>query len=179
MSFLATQNRPSTSAPGDGSRTMTITAAPPIHDNDDESPDKPPSDQPIGPLRLRAGPRRPIQRVVWDDAVVDNEGCGRKKSKICCIYHKPRRFDESSDEDSSDSEDESHHHHHHSHNHELESNGQAVRAEGTVTINELEPKSEPNAYEAQPSSKKGKRKAGALYSHAASQIYTDEPRPGS
>jgi len=55
---------------------------------------------------------------------VDNEGAGKKKSKskshlsksymvylnpsqhfpVCCIYHKPKRFDESSDEDSSDSD---------------------------------------------------------------------------
>lgn len=55
---------------------------------------------PTGTLRLRGGPRsRP--RVVWGEDVVDNEGLGKKKSKICCIYHRPRRFDESSDEDSS------------------------------------------------------------------------------
>ncbi|KAH9992247.1 protein phosphatase inhibitor, partial [Russula compacta] len=56
---------------------------------------------PTGTLHLRGGPRdRP--RVAWDEGVVDNEGLGRKKSKICCIYHRPRRFDESSsDEDSS------------------------------------------------------------------------------
>jgi len=58
---------------------------------------------PAGTLRLRGGLRnRP--RVVWDEDVVDNEGLGRKKSKICCIYHRPRRFDESSDEDSSGTE---------------------------------------------------------------------------
>lgn len=80
-------------------------------------------------LRLRGGPRnRP--HVVWDEDVVDNEGLGRKKSKstfvtaqgenrsktinaaffmyiqVCCIYHKPRGFDESSDEDSSETESE-------------------------------------------------------------------------
>ncbi|KAG9311819.1 phosphatase inhibitor-domain-containing protein [Chiua virens] len=37
--------------------------------------------------------------------VVDNEGCGKKKSKICCIYHKPRQFDESSSESDSASSD--------------------------------------------------------------------------
>jgi protein phosphatase 1 regulatory subunit 11 len=37
--------------------------------------------------------------------VVDNEGLGRKSSKVCCIYHKPREFGESSsEEDSSDSD---------------------------------------------------------------------------
>ncbi|KAI9348683.1 phosphatase inhibitor-domain-containing protein [Obelidium mucronatum] len=42
------------------------------------------------------------RRVVWDEKVVDNEWLGRKSSKICCIYHKPKkRFDESSDESDS------------------------------------------------------------------------------
>lgn len=34
---------------------------------------------------------------------VDNEHMDRRKSKICCIYHRPRRFDES-DSDESDSD---------------------------------------------------------------------------
>ena len=34
---------------------------------------------------------------------MDNEGLGRKKSKVCCIYHAPKGIDESSDESSSDS----------------------------------------------------------------------------
>jgi len=61
---------------------------------------------PAGTLRLRGGPHAG-PRVAWDEDVVDNEGLGRKKSKICCIYHRPRRFDESSDEDSSGSESDS------------------------------------------------------------------------
>jgi protein phosphatase 1 regulatory subunit 11 len=44
-------------------------------------------------LRLRA-PRR----VRFDETAVDNEHLGRKKSKKCCIYHRRRAFDESSDE---------------------------------------------------------------------------------
>lgn len=61
---------------------------------------------PGGTLRLRGGPRNG-PRVAWDEAVVDNEGLGRKKSKICCIYHRPRRFDESSDEEDSSETDAS------------------------------------------------------------------------
>ncbi|KAK4049262.1 Type 1 phosphatases regulator ypi1 [Microbotryomycetes sp. JL201] len=60
----------------------------------------------IGVLRLR-GRAMPDQRVRWEQDVVDNEGLGRKKSKICCIYHKPKAFDESSDESSSDGDDDS------------------------------------------------------------------------
>jgi hypothetical protein len=36
-----------------------------------------------------------------DQDVIDNEGMGRKSSKRCCIFHKPRPFGESST-DSSD-----------------------------------------------------------------------------
>jgi protein phosphatase 1 regulatory subunit 11 len=36
-----------------------------------------------------------------DEAVVDNEGMGRKSSKRCCIFHKQKAFGESST-DSSD-----------------------------------------------------------------------------
>ncbi|KAH9029200.1 phosphatase inhibitor-domain-containing protein [Lactarius hengduanensis] len=61
---------------------------------------------PTGSLHLRGGPHN-RRHVAWGEDVVDNEGLGRKKSKICCIYHKPRRFDESSDEGSSGAESES------------------------------------------------------------------------
>jgi hypothetical protein len=71
--MLATQQRPSTSTPNDGSRTLTIQE----HDEnvaDDEVAT-------VGVLRLRGGPRRNRRHVVWDDDVVDNEGCDKKKSK--------------------------------------------------------------------------------------------------
>ena len=57
--------------------------------------------------------RRSRQRVVWTEDTVDNEGCGKKKSKstciathisVCCIYHKKRAFDESSSESSASSD---------------------------------------------------------------------------
>ncbi|RMZ77467.1 hypothetical protein DV738_g4374, partial [Chaetothyriales sp. CBS 135597] len=41
--------------------------------------------------------------IRWADDVIDNEGLGRKSSKVCCIYHRPRGVDESSDEDDSSS----------------------------------------------------------------------------
>ncbi|KAI3477285.1 hypothetical protein L1887_61060 [Cichorium endivia] len=89
------------------SRTLTVE-----HPN---ASDTQPHD--VGILRLRPEPRsRPgvdqtsstasasTRRVVWTEETVDNEGLGRKKSKICCIYHKPKAFDESSDESSSASD---------------------------------------------------------------------------
>ncbi|KAF9877770.1 hypothetical protein CkaCkLH20_04905 [Colletotrichum karsti] len=58
-------------------------------------------------LRLRGAhaPSRPSVR--WAEDVVDNEGLGRKSSKVCCIYHRPKGVDESSDESSSDSSSDS------------------------------------------------------------------------
>jgi len=43
------------------------------------------------------------RRIQWAEDVVNNEGMGRKSSKVCCIYHAPKEFGESSDESSSDS----------------------------------------------------------------------------
>lgn len=57
---------------------------------------------PSGVLRLRAEPAE-RRRIQWAEDVIDNEGMGKKSSKVCCIYHKPRAADESSDDDSSDS----------------------------------------------------------------------------
>lgn len=39
--------------------------------------------------------------------MVDNEGMGKKSSKVCCIYHRPHAVDESSGDDSDDSSDSS------------------------------------------------------------------------
>ncbi len=41
---------------------------------------------------------RPKKVVQWGEDVVDNELLGRKKSKKCCIFHKRRKFGESSSE---------------------------------------------------------------------------------
>ncbi|KIV84066.1 hypothetical protein PV11_06040 [Exophiala sideris] len=89
-----------------GSATQTIT--PP-----DSASDRSISPDPLV-LRLRGahdasatpstrpGHRR---RITWAEDVIDNEGLGRKSSKVCCIYHKPREFGESSSEDDSSSSD--------------------------------------------------------------------------
>ncbi|KAI2642183.1 phosphatase inhibitor-domain-containing protein [Xylaria nigripes] len=54
-------------------------------------------------LRLRGANPPSSNRVQWAENVIDNEGLGRKSSKVCCIYHAPRAVGESSDESSSDS----------------------------------------------------------------------------
>ena len=44
-------------------------------------------------LRLRQK-----NRVKWGEDVVDNEGMGKRKSNKCCIFHKRKKFGESSSE---------------------------------------------------------------------------------
>ncbi|CDJ37086.1 hypothetical protein, conserved [Eimeria tenella] len=46
------------------------------------------------------------KQVAWVEGTLDNEDLGRKSSKVCCIYHKPVAFGESSSSSSSSSEDE-------------------------------------------------------------------------
>lgn len=75
-------------------------------------------------LRLRGAHDPSQRRIQWAEDVVDNEGLGRKKSKgafvvqnkllqlidvllVCCIYHRPKGVDESSDESSSSSDSSS------------------------------------------------------------------------
>ena len=102
---------------------------------------------------------------------------------VCCIYHKPKRFDESSDESSSSSDSDSDSdseckHHDHEHNHgrgrprrrparegdDEGSTRQRGDGDGVATIEDLSD-SDTNAYEIQPSGKrrkpgKGKKPAG-------------------
>lgn len=109
----AVQRRSYTSTPSDGSRTITILAhETPVVDGMESSgslrgsgsgPEES-SGPAAGMLRLRGASRQNAQRVMWGEDVVDNEGCGKKKSKICCIFRKQRPFDESSSESGSDSD---------------------------------------------------------------------------
>ncbi|KDQ06574.1 hypothetical protein BOTBODRAFT_39475 [Botryobasidium botryosum FD-172 SS1] len=149
----------------DGSRTITLLDSQPIPDT--SAGDVGPSGRPDPPLQgrliLRGGPRsRP--RVAWDEAVVDNEGCGRKKSKICCIYHKPKRFDESSDESDTDSDSGCEHGHNHTHNHRngnQQGAGAVAHREGESTVHEIQDQPARNAYEATPKNDRGKGKGKA------------------
>ncbi|KAJ3511652.1 hypothetical protein NLJ89_g3971 [Agrocybe chaxingu] len=169
QSAARTRTPPATYAPADGSRTLTITNDPTREEGDDDENINSDSGRIVGSLRVRAGRSSDAPRVAWDEDVVDNEGCGKKKSKICCIYHKPKQFDESSDE-SSDSDSDSScggHDHTHNHNHNRppptgpSSSGQQSRPNPSGTVHQLEhPEGhKPNAYEKQPHSKKGKHRA--------------------
>jgi len=97
---------------------------------------------------------------------------------VCCIYHKPKRFDESSDEDSSDSDSDSscdHNYPSHRHSHGHRNRTRAPRGDGGAAetrgnqgvgvVYQLEDNSESNAYEIIPASRKGKRKGGTYSIH--------------
>jgi len=52
-------------------------------------------------LRLKLKKKPEKKKIQWTEETVDNEGLGKKKSKVCCQYKKPRAdLDESSDSDS-------------------------------------------------------------------------------
>ena len=72
--------------PNESSATTTLTS------NHDVEPE-------IIPLRLSAAPH-----VQWAEGTVDNEHLNRKSSKRCCIFHKPKKFGESSSESESEGE---------------------------------------------------------------------------
>eukprot|EP00899_Mesostigma_viride_P023027 jgi/Mesvir1/3909/Mv19852-RA.1 len=62
-------------------------------------------------LTLR--PRRRVKKSVsWTQDTVDNEGLGKKSSKKCCIYHKPRAFGESSSDSEGEQKGNRHAHRH-------------------------------------------------------------------
>lgn len=69
-----------------------------------QTPTNPFSDLPSGTLRLRGHQEdttpsgSSIRRIQWAEDVVDNEGMGKKSSKVCCIYHKPREPGDSESE---------------------------------------------------------------------------------
>lgn len=120
-----------------GSRTVTVHDVPSRREERQQaqsSEDDAQQQPSAGLLRLRGGGN--TRRVVWSEETVDNEGMGKKKSKsvwrwaggraetaaacktrfadclftpvtVCCIYHKPKAFDESSDESSSGDSDAS------------------------------------------------------------------------
>lgn len=106
----------------------------------------------VAVITLRPTRAESRKKVVWTEDTVDNEHMNKKKSKCCCIYEKPRKFDES---DSSDSEDDECEHcfghvekkkkgkHHHNHDASCPHSDTATTATtaqaGTVTITETEP----------------------------------------
>jgi protein phosphatase 1 regulatory subunit 11 len=82
---LATQIGPSGAMSREGSRTALVVQNPAEQQRDASAALLPELTPPAGTLRLRGGPRNG-PRVAWDEAVVDNEGLGRKKSKSTLFF---------------------------------------------------------------------------------------------
>ncbi|KAL5120559.1 Type 1 phosphatases regulator ypi1 [Pleosporales sp. CAS-2024a] len=91
MASQGATSRTTPPTPQGGSRTVQVQPQPALR-----------LSAPPGVLRLRAEPAE-RRRIQWAEDVIDNEGMGKKSSKVCCIYHRPRAADESSDDDASDS----------------------------------------------------------------------------
>lgn len=53
-------------------------------------------------VRLKLRKPKSDKKVKWDADTVDNEHMNKRKSKCCCIYKKPKAFDESSSSESDD-----------------------------------------------------------------------------
>uniref|UniRef100_A0A3Q3JG69 E3 ubiquitin-protein ligase PPP1R11 n=1 Tax=Monopterus albus TaxID=43700 RepID=A0A3Q3JG69_MONAL len=57
-------------------------------------------------LTIKLRKRKTEKKVEWSSDTVDNEHLGRRSSKCCCIYEKPRQFGESSSESEGDDDEE-------------------------------------------------------------------------
>ncbi|KIW05258.1 hypothetical protein, variant [Verruconis gallopava] len=137
-----------------------------------------PLTQTNGTLVLRAEPAEE-RHIQWAEDVVDNEGMGKKSSKVCCIYHRPHSVDESSDDESSSDDSSSsdgdsdsevddgrarmiggnrrgrerrrhgHHDHNHEHSHDHDHDQKSPGDKGSKG-KAKDRKPSPNAYEKQP-----------------------------
>ena len=92
----------------DGSIAATVTETEAVSQHQLETAPSPISPRPSGSILLVG--RRSMnteRRISWDASVIDNEGMSKKKSKVCCIYKKSGRYDESSDENNNSDENDS------------------------------------------------------------------------
>ncbi|XP_068455167.1 E3 ubiquitin-protein ligase PPP1R11 [Clinocottus analis] len=80
-------------APGTSSETITETV---------QTSTPPPPQQEGRSLTIKLRKRKTEKKVEWSSDTVDNEHLGRRSSKCCCIYEKPRQFGESSSESEGD-----------------------------------------------------------------------------
>ncbi|KAM9777085.1 E3 ubiquitin-protein ligase PPP1R11 [Syngnathus typhle] len=83
--------------PGTSSETITETV---------QTSTPPPPQQEGRSLTIKLRKRKTEKKVEWSSDTVDNEHLGRRSSKCCCIYEKPRQFGESSSESEGDDDDE-------------------------------------------------------------------------
>ncbi|XP_042562917.1 E3 ubiquitin-protein ligase PPP1R11 [Clupea harengus] len=65
----------------------------------------PPPQQEGRSLTIKLRKRKTEKKVEWSSDTVDNEHLGRRSSKCCCVYEKPRQFGESSTESEGEDDD--------------------------------------------------------------------------
>uniref|UniRef100_A0A8C6T7D0 E3 ubiquitin-protein ligase PPP1R11 n=1 Tax=Neogobius melanostomus TaxID=47308 RepID=A0A8C6T7D0_9GOBI len=82
--------------PGTSSETITETV---------QTSTPPPPQQEGRSLTIKLRKRKTEKKVEWSSDTVDNEHLGRRSSKCCCIYEKPRQFGESSSESEGEDDD--------------------------------------------------------------------------
>lgn len=143
------QSSPSTTTPlpTSGSQTITQPANPTLRlrGQHTSSASNPSTNQ--SPSTSSSN-RRHIQ---WDASVIDNEGMGKKSSKVCCIYHAPHEPGDSESDSSSESDSDS----------EGERDLSRAQRAGGRGKKGGERKASPNAYERQPKGKgKGRVEKG-------------------
>lgn len=83
--------------PGTSSETITETV---------QTSTPPPPQQEGRSLTIKLRKRKTEKKVEWSSDTVDNEHLGRRSSKCCCIYEKPKQFGESSSESEGEDDDE-------------------------------------------------------------------------
>ncbi|MED6263359.1 hypothetical protein ILYODFUR_009355 [Ilyodon furcidens] len=83
--------------PGTSSETITETV---------QTNTPPPPQQEGRSLTIKLRKRKTEKKVEWSSDTVDNEHLGRRSSKCCCIYEKPKQFGESSSESEGEDDDE-------------------------------------------------------------------------
>ncbi|CAJ1083652.1 E3 ubiquitin-protein ligase PPP1R11 [Xyrichtys novacula] len=83
--------------PGTSSETITETV---------QTGTPPPPQQEGRSLTIKLRKRKTEKKVEWSSDTVDNEHLGRRSSKCCCIYEKPRQFGESSSESEGEDDEE-------------------------------------------------------------------------
>ncbi|KAI8646575.1 phosphatase inhibitor-domain-containing protein [Parasitella parasitica] len=103
-----TRMREETPTTSHGSRTLTVEETALQGQSGDENVVSSDGEEHVGVLRLRGDMNTRRRRVIqWDESVIDNEHMNKKKTKICCIYHKPHAVGESSESESDSSSDDS------------------------------------------------------------------------
>ncbi|KAF1820195.1 uncharacterized protein K489DRAFT_324522 [Dissoconium aciculare CBS 342.82] len=136
-------------APPAAHRLPTAATAPASHGSQTVLQTQERQNAPSGTLRLRVEPGE-SRHIQWAEDVIDNEGMGKKSSKVCCIYHKTTEPGDSESDSSSSSDSDSDSEPDLSRAQRAGGRGRGKRSgEGK----DKERKPSPNAYERQPKNK--------------------------